>query len=202
MSSRAAEARVRRAAAKHGAVLRAAHLFDAGLHPRDLYALRDAGHLETIARGIYRIASAPPPAHVDLLVVATRAPHAVVCLTSALAFHELTDEIPHEVTIAIPRNAAAPRLDTPPVRVFRFSDVAYRLGIEHHALDRVDVKIYSPTKSIVDAFRFRNRIGEDVAIKALSEALRSRRVRPGPLLELASKLRARTVIEPYVKALA
>lgn len=194
--------RVRRVLDKHGGLARASQLFESGVHPRTLYMLRDAGKIEQVSRGLYRLASAPVPPHLDLLVVATRVPRAVICLISALAFHELTDEIPHEVSIAVRRGATTPRIERPPLRVFRFSDAAYRLGIEHHDVDGIDLKVYSPAKSIIDAFRLRNRIGEDVAIKALATGLRSRRVRPGPLLELAGKLRARSVIEPYLKALA
>lgn len=194
--------RVRRVLSKRGALVRAGQLFEGGVHPRTLYALRDAGYLEQVGRGLYRLASTPVPPHLDLLVVAARAPRAVVCLISALAFHELTDEIPHEVSIAVRRGTRTPKIDSPPVRVFHFSDAAYRLGVEHHKVDGVDLKVYSPAKSIVDAFRFRNRIGEDVAIKSLATGLRARRVRPGPLLELAGRLRARSVIEPYLKALA
>ena len=193
--------RVRRVFGEDGPIVHAGQLFDAGVHPRTLYSLRDAGQLEQVGHGLYRLASAPVPANLDLVVVATHAPRAVVCLISALAYHELTDEIPHEVSIAVLRGSASPRIDTPPVRVFHFSEAAYRLGIEHHKLQGIDLKVYSPTKSIVDVFRFRNRIGEDVAIKALATALRTRRVRPGPLLELAGKLRARSIIGPYLKAL-
>jgi predicted transcriptional regulator of viral defense system len=198
---RATSSRIRKAIVRHGPLLRASQLFDVGIHPRELYALRDAGELEAVTRGVYRLASAPIPGHFDLLIVAARAPNAVVCLVSALAFHDLTDEIPHEVSIAIPRGAATPRMETPPLQIHRFSDVAYRLDVEHHELEGVDVKIYSAAKSIVDAFRFRNRLGEDVAIKALAEGIRTRRVRPGAVLELATKLRARTLIEPYLKAM-
>jgi predicted transcriptional regulator of viral defense system len=204
MRARAAELdpRVRRVLSKRGPLVRASQLFAAGVHPRTLYALRDAGTLEQVGRGLYRLAAAPAPPHLDLLAVAARAPRGVVCLISALAFHELTDEVPHEVSIALRSGAATPRIDRPPVRVFHFSDLAYRLEIERHVIEGVELKVYSPAKSIVDAFRFRNRIGEDVAIKALSTALRARRVRPGPLLELAGRLRARAVMEPYLKALA
>jgi len=183
------------------AVVRAAELFSRGVHPRVLYRLRDAGELEQVSRGLYRVASEPVPPHLDLLAVAARAPHAVICLVSALAFHELTDEIPHEVSVAIRRGKTPPAIDHPPVRIFRYADFAYTLGIEHRKIEGIDLKVYSATKSIVDAFRFRNRIGEDVAIKALATGLRDRRVRPGSLIELAGKLRVRSVIEPYLKAL-
>lgn len=194
--------KVRRVFGERGAIVRASRLLAAGVHPRTLYELRDSGQLEAVGRGLYRLPSAPLPEHFDLLVVAARASRAVVCLISALAFHELTDEIPHEVSIAIPRGSSTPRIDATPVRVFHFSGAMYELGIEHHQIDGVDVKIYSPAKSIVDVFRLRNRIGEDLAIKALATGLRTRKVRPGPILELAGKLRARRVIEPYLKALA
>ncbi len=193
---------VRRVVRERGPIVRAGQLLEAGIHPRTLYGLRDSGQLEAVSRGLYRLSSAPLPEHFDLLVAARRVPHGVVCLVSALAFHDLTDEIPHEVSIAVPRNAAIPKLGSTPVRVFRFSDPMYRLGIEHHRVGDIDLKIYSPAKSIVDAFRFRNRIGEDVAIKALVTGLRTRKVRPGELLELAGKLRARSVIAPYLKALS
>jgi predicted transcriptional regulator of viral defense system len=183
------------------AVVRAAELFEEGVHPRTVYRLRSTGVIEQVSRGVYRLGTAPVPPHLDLLAVATRAAHAVVCLVSALAFHELTDEIPHEVAIAIRRGTTPPAIDHPPVRVFRFADFAYRLGIERHEIDGVELKVYSAAKSIVDAFRFRNRIGEDVAIQALATGLRTRRIRPGTILELATKLRMRTVIEPYLKAL-
>jgi predicted transcriptional regulator of viral defense system len=188
--------------AEHGPIVRTTQLLRAGVHPRTIYGLRDSGQLEAVGRGLYRLPTAPFPEHFDLLVVAKRAPHAVVCLVSALSFHGLTDEVPHEVSIAIPRNGGAPNIDTIPTRVFRFSDALYRLGVEHHQVGDIDLKVYSPTKSIIDAFRFRNRIGEDVAIAALAAGLRTRKVRPGPLLELAGKLRARNVLTPYLKALA
>lgn len=197
-----AATQVRRTFAQHGPLIRAGQLFEAGVHPRTLAALRDAGDLELVSRGLYRQASAPVPDHLDLLVVAARAPHAVICLISALAFHDLTDEIPHHVAFALPRGAAVPRIAHPPTQAYHFAPAAYALGIEHHRRDGLDLKVYSPAKAIVDAFRFRNRIGEDVAIKALATGLRSRHVRPGALLELAAKVRARAVIEPYVKALA
>ena len=187
---------------KHGPLVRTSQLQAAGLHPRVIYSLRDAGVIEAVARGVFRIRSEPLPEHFDLLVVAKRAPQAVVCLISALAFHDLTDEIPHEVSIAVPRNAGVPVFDTTPVRVFRFSDAMYRLGIEEHRVGDIELKVYSPAKSIIDAFRFRNRIGDDVAVKALAAGLRTRKVRPGPLLELASRLRAGKVIAPYLNALS
>jgi predicted transcriptional regulator of viral defense system len=192
---------VRRVIGDHGPIVRTMQLLEAGVHPRTIYGLRNGGMLEAVGRGLYRLPTEALPEHFDLLVVARRAPHAVVCLVSALSFHGLTDEVPHEVSIAIPRNGGAPKIDTVPTRVFRFAEALYQLGVEHHRDGDIDLKVYSPSKSIIDAFRFRHRIGEDVAIAALASGLRTRKVRPGPLLDLAGKLRARNVIAPYVKAL-
>lgn len=198
----AIDPRVRQVLGAHGGLARAGQLLAAGIHPRTLYAARDAGQLQQVSRGVYRLADAEIPDYFDLRVVAARAPEAVVCLISALAFHEITEQIPHEVYIAIPRDAAPPRIDWPPVRVFRFSDAAFRLGIERHELDGVTLRVYSPTKSIVDAFRLRHLTGNDVAIDALKQGLYTRKARPGALDEMASKLRCRAVLSPYIQALA
>jgi predicted transcriptional regulator of viral defense system len=199
--SRAAlDPRIQRVLEEHGAIVRASQLLEAGIHPRVLYEGRDSG-LERVGHGLYRVSGAPMPAHLDLLIIALRAPNGVVCLISALAFHALTDEIPHAVSVAVPRGAASPRIESPPIRVHHYANSTFHLGLEHHEIERIDVKVYSPARSIVDAFRFRNQIGEDVAIKALAAGLRTRSVRPGSLIELASKLRARAIIEPYLKAL-
>ncbi len=192
---------LRRLARKSGLV-RAKTLFEAGVHPRTLYRLRDEGALDVLSRGVYRVADAPAPPHLDLLTVALRVRAAVVCLVSALAFHGLTDEIPHEVMIALPRGAARPRIDQPPIRVFSFSGRGYTDGIEHHRIERIDLKVYSVTKTIVDCFRLRNRIGEDVAVKALSRALATRATRPAAVIEMAKALRIQRVISPYLQALS
>jgi predicted transcriptional regulator of viral defense system len=195
------EQRLARELKRRGGIIRAHELFDAGVHPRTLYRLRDEGFLEVLSRGVYRVASAAPPPHLDLLTVAVRVPTAVVCLISALAFHGLTDEIPHEVMIALPRTTARPRIDSPPIRVFRFSVAVYEVGVEHHPIEGVDLKVYSPTKSILDCFRFRNRLGEDVAVQALARGLRTRKARPAALMEMAGPLRLRRVLAPYLQAL-
>jgi predicted transcriptional regulator of viral defense system len=200
-SSRAAE-RLLRGAKRRGGLLRAQTLLDAGVHPRTLYALRDAGTLESVSRGVYRLAEAPPPPHLDLLTVALRVPPAVICLVSALAFHGLTDEIPHEVMIALPRGAARPRLDHPPIRVFTSSGRGYSLGIEHHKIEGLDLKVYGVTKTIVDCFRVRNRLGVDIAVKALARALETRKARPAELVEVAKLLRMQRVMAPYLEALS
>src|ERR1700731_1252056 len=114
---------------KHGGIMRMANAVQAGIHRNTLYAMRDAGVLEQLSRGLYRLADSPPLANPDLVTVARRVPRGVVCLISALALHDLTTQIPHEVWLAVPRDSEPPRVDYPPIRVFRFASKAFAAGI-------------------------------------------------------------------------
>lgn len=186
---------------KHGGMLRTFRALALGIHPRVLYNLRDAGRLQQVSRGLYRLAALPELGNPDLAAVASRVPHAVICLISALAFHELTTQIPHQVDVAVPRGTKQPRLDFPPIRVFRFSAPMYRAGVALHRVDGVEVRVYNAAKTVADCFRFRNRIGIDVAVEAL-RLLRSRKKAPmRELLEYARVCRVERVLKPYLEAL-
>ncbi len=184
-----------------GGVLRTAEALRLGIHPRTLYQLRDQGRIEAISRGVYRLAELPPLSHPDLVTVALRVPSGVVCLVSALAVHEITTEVPHEVQIALPRGTKSPKIDHPPLRVFRFSEPALSLGIQTVELDGTGVRIYDPAKTIVDCFRYRNKLGVDVAIEALKLSMERKLARPADLLRYARKCRAERVMLPYIEAL-
>ncbi|MBI5364677.1 MAG: type IV toxin-antitoxin system AbiEi family antitoxin domain-containing protein [Planctomycetes bacterium] len=201
MDRKRCEAVLRKASRTSNGLLRTAELLRAGLHPRDLYALRDAGELEVVSRGIYRFADAPPLADPDLVTVAARVPKAVVALISALHFHRLTSEIPHEVSFALPKGTARPKLEWPPVRVYWFSGSMYDSGIEVHERDGVKVRVYEPAKTIADCFRFRNRIGTDVALDALRTALVEHRLTPAQIVRAARSARVETIVRPYLEAM-
>ena len=186
---------------RHRGVLRTSHALKLGIHPRILYRLRDAGRLVAVTRGVYRLADLPEPNHPDLLVVARRVPQAVICLISALSFHGLTTQIPHEVHIALPRRTRYPRLDHPPLRVFLMTGAAYSAGIETHLIEGVPIRIYGPEKTVVDCFKFRNKIGIDVAVEALRLARERKRVTPRVLLQYARLCRVERVMRPYLEAL-
>ncbi len=186
---------------KHGGMLRASEAIALGIHPRTLYRLRDENRLVTVSRGLYRLADLPELSDPDLVSVATRIPQAVICLISALAFHEITTEIPHEVSIALPRTVNRPRLDYPPLRVFWFSGESLTEGIEEHKIDGVKVRIYGPEKTVADCFKFRNRIGLDVAIEALKLCRERRGSTPRKLLHYARICRVERVMRPYLEAL-
>jgi len=173
----------------------------AGIHRRTLYQLRDAGTIEPLSRGLYRLADAPPLGNPDLVTVALRVPKGVVCLVSALAFHDLTSQVPHEVFVAIPRGSEPPRVDYPPVRVFRFSPAPFVAGSETHRLDGVPVRIYSREKTLADCFKYRNTIGLDTAIEAVRLYRQQGRVNVTRLLEFAKICRVERIIRPYLEAL-
>jgi predicted transcriptional regulator of viral defense system len=183
-----------------GGVLRTAQALRIGIHQRDLYALRDAGVLDRLSRGVYRLAELPPLTDPDLVTVATRVPKGVIALVSALHFHGLTTEIPHEVSIALPRGTARPRLDWPPLRVYRMSGAMFTSGIEIHECDDVEIRVYGTAKTVADCFKFRNRIGVEVALEALRTGLAEHMFSPAEVYRAAKLCRVDAVVRPYLEA--
>ena len=195
------ERKAKSAFRKHGGLLRMADALRAGIHRRTLYAMRDAGQVEALARGLYRLSDAPVLANPDLVTVAAKVPHGVVYLISALAFHEMTTQIPHEVWIAVPRNSEPPRLDYPPIRVARLSHAPYEAGIETHKLDGVMVKVYSREKTIADCFKSRNEIGLDTVLEAIRMYRAQGRVDVDEILRHTAICRVARVARPYLEAM-
>jgi predicted transcriptional regulator of viral defense system len=194
-------AKARHVFTKHGGMLRTANAIRLGIHPRTLYALRDSGEIEQVGRGLYRLAAAPPLSSPDLVPVAIRIPRAVVCLISALAHHGLTTQVPHSVDLALPSHAQIPKIDGVPLRVFWYSEPSFSAGIETVEMDEVPVRIYSPEKTIADCFKYRNKIGLDLAIEAL-RAYRDRTPKPNfqALAKFAQINRVQKVMRPYLEA--
>lgn len=185
---------------RSGGVMRMSEALEAGVSRNALYALRDAGTLEQLSRGLYRLADAPPLAAPDLVAVARRAPRGVVCLISALAFHDLTTQVPHEVYLAVPRNSEPPRIDYPPVRVFRFGPRAFAEGVETHDRDGVPVRVYSREKTLADCFKYRSAVGLDTAVEGLRRYRDQGRVDVEAVLRAAAACRVANVIRPYLEA--
>lgn len=171
-----------------------------GISRYKLYSLRDKGIIEQISRGVYRLVELPPVSNPDLVTIALRYPNAVVCLISALSFHEITTQIPHEVSIAIPRDSHQPSLEYPPLLVHRFSDKAFQAGIEEHQIDGVTVKVYSPEKTLADCFKFRNKIGMDVVLEALKLYRGRKKFDHRKILEYARICRVEKIVRPYLEA--
>lgn len=184
-----------------GPVVHTADALDMGIHPRALYKLRDTGALERLSRGVYRIADTKPLEYPDLVTVAARCPKAVVCLISALSYHQLTTQIPHSVSIALPQGSAIPRIDHPPVSVYHFSPKSYESGIEDIDSDGVTLRIYNPEKTIADCFKFRNKIGMDVVLESLKMYREDRKYDVHSLLRYGKVCRVDTIMKPYLEAL-
>jgi predicted transcriptional regulator of viral defense system len=185
---------------QHNNTLQTSQAIRLGIAPRTLYALRDAGGIVELTRGVYRLADAPPLSHADLVQVALRIPKGVICLISALSFHNLTTQIPHQVYVALPLDAEKPRLVYPPVRLFWLSPPVYSAGIETHLLDGVTVHIYGWEKTIADCFKYRNKVGLDVTLEALKEGL-SQGCKLETLMEFARIDRVEKTMRPYLEAL-
>ncbi|MBN2029815.1 type IV toxin-antitoxin system AbiEi family antitoxin domain-containing protein [bacterium] len=183
-----------------GGMIRTADAIQNGIHPRTLYALRDNGTVEMISRGVYRLAELAAISNPDLVTVASRVPNAVICLISALSFHDLTTQIPHVVSIAIQRDSRSPRIDYPPISVHQFSSESYAAGIDKHEIDGVLVKIYNPEKTIVDCFKFRNRIGTEVVLEAIKTYRSRQQFNLEKLFTYAKICRVKSIMTPYLEA--
>lgn len=173
-----------------GGVFRSRDATEAGVHWRDLYAMRDEGILIELSRGVFRFADAGMITDLDLIAVSKRSPRGVICLNSALAFWDLTDEVPAEVHLAVPRGTRPPSIEYPPTRVHVFAAGPFELGRENVWLENGGtIPMYSSERSVVDAMHLKNQVGTDVAYEALRRYLRRPGASPGNLLRIARRLR-------------
>lgn len=172
-----------------------------GIHSQVLSRLVRQGLLERIARGQYRLPGQPMTEHHTLAIVARAVPHGVICLLSALSFHGIGTQIPAEVWLAIDRRERRPSLRYPPLRVVRFTGRALTEGIETHHIEGQPVKIYGIAKTLADLFKYRNKIGLDVALEALRAAWREHRFTMEEIDEYSRICRVGRVMAPYLEAL-
>jgi predicted transcriptional regulator of viral defense system len=186
---------------EHHGILRTQQAIHYGIAPRTLYEMRDVGLILGESRGLFRLADVELTSNTDLIQVGLRIPKAVICLISALSFYNLTTQIPHQIYIALPAYAEKPRLEYPPLRIFWLSNTAYTTGIESHELDGTPIKIYGREKTVADCFKFRNKIGLDVALEALREYRKDSEFNVETLLMYARIDRVEKVIHPYLKAI-
>jgi predicted transcriptional regulator of viral defense system len=184
---------------KKGGMIRTSEAIKSGIHPRIFYSLRDSGALEQLSRGVYRLSKTKPISNPDLVTVAVRFPRAIICLVSALAFHQITTQIPHAVFIALEKGAETPRIEHPPISVHRFSKESLFAGIEKHKIDGVMVPIYNPEKTLADCFKFRNKIGMDIVIEALKLYKTRKKFNLGELIKYARICRVEKVMKPYLE---
>ena len=170
--------------------------------PREyLLRLHSAGKLERVGRGLYRLPNSPITEQHSLAQVARRVPRSVVCLLSALVFHNIGTQNPFEVWIAVPRGSRRPTLSAPPIRVTTLSGIGYSEGLEEHLIEGVAVRVYGVAKTVVDCFRFRNKIGIDVALEALRDSIRSKKTTINEIHQFAKSARLERVMRPYLEGL-
>lgn len=187
--------------AENNGILRASTAIELGVPKHVLYKMVETGELVRETQGVYRLSESDPLGNPDLVQISLRVPRAVICLISALYFHELTTQIPHAVYLALPRDVKTPKISYPPIRSFHFSEASYKSGIEEHALDGVPVKIYNREKTVADCFKFRQKIGMDVALEALRDSMRQPRSNVSMLMKYAKLNRVDKVMRPYLEAL-
>jgi len=181
-------------------VLRPRELDAHGIPREILRRLSDRGLLARVGRGLYMLPDAAVTEHHTLAEASKRVPQGVVCLLSALCFHGLTTHVPAEVWMALPNKVWRPRVDAPAMRFVRFSGDAFESGIEAHHLEGVLVRVYNPAKTVADCFKYRNKIGLDVALEALRDCLRQHRCTVDELWEFARICRVAPVMQPYIEA--
>ncbi|MBM4322708.1 MAG: transcriptional regulator [Deltaproteobacteria bacterium] len=187
--------------AKQRGIIRPRDVEASGIPREYLLRLYKKGDITRTRRGLYALPDSLGSESVTLAEVAKLVPNAVICLLSALQFHNLTTQIPHQVWIAIEKRKWKPEYDYPPLEVVRFSNYPFNFGIEEHEVDNVLVKVYSPAKTVADCFKFRNKIGLDVAMEALRDTWRSKKATMNELWEAAKVCRVANVMRPYLEAI-
>lgn len=176
-------------------------LAELGIHRQVLTRLVAEGRIERVARGVYRLPDQPITENHGLAVVAAAVPNGVICLLSALQFHGIGTHLPSEVWIALDRRAWRPTLNFPPLRIVRYTGEALTAGVETHLVEGRAVRIYNVAKTLADCFKYRNKIGVDVALEALRESWRDRRFTMDELDGYAAICRVQRVMRPYLEAL-
>ena len=186
--------------ARNSGVVSAAEVRSHGIHYEYLRRMRASGELVRVGRGLYSLPGDDVTIHHGLALAAKAVPKAVICLLSALRFHEIGTQAPHKIWLALDRRSASPRVMRPKIRIVRFSGKALTEGVHEHAIEGVQVKIYNPAKTVADCFKYRNKIGLDVALEALQEVLQDRKCSIEDLWRYAKVCRVTKTMRPYMEA--
>ena len=195
-------AQYKRIFVRNNGVLRASTAIELGVPQHIIYKMAEAGELVREGQGIYRLRESAPLGNPDLVQIGLRVPRAVICLISALYFHELTTQIPHQVYFALPRDVKTPKIEYPPIKVLHLSGESYHSGIVEEIVDGIKVKIYDRGKTIADCFKFREKIGMDIALEAIKDYLKRPRSNVPALMKYAKINRVEKIMRPYLESLA
>ena len=186
---------------KHNGLLRVSEAVRLGVPEHIVYEMVQKGELVKEVRGVYRLTDSDPLGNSDLVQVSLLVPKGVICLISALYFYELTTQIPHSIYVALPQNAGRPRVAYPPLEVFWVTNSLHMVGVDVPVLDGVKVKIYNREKTVADCFKFRKRVGEDIALEALKDYIHQPKLDVHKLLGYAKINRVEKLMIPYLKSL-
>jgi len=186
---------------KRGGIVSYKEIIKAGFNKAFLKDNLNSGRIQKVDRALYRLSDGITLSNPDLVAVSIKVSKGVICLLSALAFHEATSEIPHHVNIAIPRGTWANKINYPPVKFYHFSSKAWKAGIEKFEIEGYQIKVYSLAKTIADCFKFRNKIGMDVAREALKIAITEKGVQPKEIMQYAEICRVDNIIKPILEAM-
>jgi predicted transcriptional regulator of viral defense system len=187
--------------ARRGGILRSRDLGPLRIPRRHLTSLVQQGVMHRSGRGLYVLADAPISENHSLAEACKRVPGGIVCLLSALRYHGLTTQNPWEVWLAVTPSSRKPKVDHPPLRIVRFSGPAFAEGIESRRIEGVEVRVYSPAKTVADCFKYRNKIGIDVAVQALRDAWQKRAVTADQIAHFAKVCRVTNVMRPFLDSL-
>lgn len=186
---------------KHGGIARFYSIIKAGFHPDTLRALEKEGEIEKIARGFYRMTHYRFGSYPDLVMASLQSSSGIICLMSALAFHEATNEIPKSVDMAIPAGTRANIIEYPPVRYYRFSIKTWNTGVEEHETEGHKIRVYNLAKTIADCFKFRNKIGVNIARDSLKIAIIEKGISPQEIMKYAKICRVDKIIKPILETM-
>jgi predicted transcriptional regulator of viral defense system len=186
---------------KYGGYLRASEAFNYGIHPRVLYSLRDEGKIESVSRGLFRLKSMPELSSPALFTLAIKVPSAVICLNSALEFHKLISTKSQGLSVALSKGSDKPRMSGFHFKFYLVSEPAFSEGIQTFHSEGIDLRIYGPEKTIADCFKFRNKIGIDIAIEALNRWWKRENKNINDLMKFARSCRIEKILEPYLQLL-
>ncbi len=185
----------------HNGILQTNQAIKLGINQRTLAEMKELGLIIRVSRGIYRLRDVPPLGYPDLVTVSLRIPDAVICLISALAIHNLTTQIPYKIYVALPQPIKRPRIEYPPIDIVWLSDKPYHAGIEERTIDSVTVRLYNREKTIADCFKFRNKIGQDIAIEALKDYMSDPGANVERVLHFSKINRVDRIIKPYIESM-
>ncbi len=182
-------------------VVRLRDFIKAGIHQQIIMRMVNAGKIQRISRGLYMLEESDITANHSFVEVSCKIRKAVICLISALQFHDIGTQLPNKIWIAIPRTNTKPNFTNPPLNINWYSGRAYTEGIEIKVIEGIPVKIYNIPKTIADCFKFRNKIGMEVAIESLKECVREKKVNTEDIMYYASICRVSNIIKPYMESI-